>query len=545
MDWLVCLSNRAHCTHHATVARLHSNESPAVCARLRDPAVPRYMIVRHPHARLLSSYLGKVIRKPTPEFWPDGYNASSGFSGFVRAVTHADSLNSHFSLMSGRCGLPHGMHYRYLREEELIAWYRELVCALSLTATVSSGWSQFKSTHGPGERGAKQSCFVKTPDCRCKVDCDGPKCNRAPPASKWSAAAPDMASHGTFNNATSLMDTYFDHALATKVNAWARRDLQLFGYRPWLPGRPLIDPSAHAKAKVSVPEPNGGLLPSGAPCTPIRTGDTRTAGCADWCINRKCGWCKCKSCTVCAAAPPTPPAPQSAKQPPCHLSYVIFSMQRSGTTTLCRDLNRLSMDCMYELFNFGANNNGLRWGGILNVTVKQAADEPLEFINRVLRTQNTSGPPSWKDGHGTPNGSGRNANANFAPIVQTPAAGGPTRYKCKAGFKLFPRHAIAPEVAARLAATCIIYKRENVTAMYLSAKRAKMGCWSTRPDTQRSKCAAYPKPKIGDDFDEYRRNYTWWFGKVKESCEAAGRPIVYLSTESYLNDKSLLEMALA
>lgn len=497
------------------------------------------MIVRHPHARLLSSYLGKVVRKPTPEFWPDGYNASSGFSGFVRAVTRADTLNSHFSLMSGRCGLPRGMSYRYLREEELNAWYRELVCALSLTATVSSGWSQFKSTHGPGERGAKQTCFVKTPDCRCKVDCDGPKCNRAPPTSKWSAAAPDVAVHGTFNNATSLMDKYFDHALATKVNAWARRDLQLFGYRPWLPGRPLVTPSAHAKAKVSAHERSGGgLLPAGASCTPIRTGDTSTAGCEDWCTNRNCGWCKCKSCDVCAAAPPPSPARQTEKQPPCHLSYVIFSMQRSGTTTLCRDLNRLNMNCMYELFNWGRNNAGLRWGTILNLTGAEAAAAPMEFISRVLRKQNTSGPPSWDEGHGT-------HNTNNAPIVQTPVTSGPTGYKCRAGFKLFPGHEIPPETAARLAATCIVYQRENITALYLSAKRAKtQGCWATRPEQQRSNCKAQPPPAIGDDFEQYRRNYTWWFGKVKESCDKAGRPTVHLTTESYLKVKSLLELAL-
>ena len=93
---------------------------------------------------------------------------------------------------------------------------------------------------------------------------------------------------------------------------------------------------------------------------------------------------------------------------------------------------------------------------------------------------------------------------------------------------------------------CIDYQRENVTALYLSAKRAKtQGCWGHNPELQRSCDKAQPPPAIGEDFEEYHRNYTWWFRKVKESCDAAGRPTIYLTTESYLKVKSLLELALA
>ena len=85
--------------------------------RLKDPTVPRYMIVRHPHARLLSGYLGKVLKRPNPAIWPQGYNSSSGFAGFVQAVTRARTLDGHFTLMAHHCGISTGMSYRVLRGE--------------------------------------------------------------------------------------------------------------------------------------------------------------------------------------------------------------------------------------------------------------------------------------------------------------------------------------------------------------------------------------------------------------------------------------------
>ena len=50
-------------------------------------------------------------------------------------------------------------------------------------------------------------------------------------------------------------------------------------------------------------------------------------------------------------------------------TYLIVSMQRSGTTTLCNDLNQIEdrgvganrTQCAYELLNPGPNNSGARW----------------------------------------------------------------------------------------------------------------------------------------------------------------------------------------
>ena len=204
------------------------------------------------------------------------------------------------------------------------------------------------------------------------------------------------------------------------------------------------------------------------------------------------------------------------------MSYVIFSMQRSGTTTLCRDLNRLKMNCLYELFNWGENNAGHKWGQQLNVSAEQAELSPMEYVSRVLRAENASRPLGQH-------------------IAQIDSMGGPTRVQCQSGFKLFPGHAIQPQAAAKLATTCIIYRRQNVSAQYLSLKRARTyGCWGTRPEEQRNCRQKEPLP-IGDDFEEYKRMYTDWYLLVEKAC--AGRTIVQWTTEGYLTQvRSVLEI---
>ena len=260
-------------------------------------------------------------------------------------------------------------------------------------------------------------------------------------------------------------------------------------------------------------------LPVGAPCTPFRWGDSGIAGCGAWCTAQKCDWCKCRSCAQCNAL-----TPLVATHAPCHLSYVIFSMQRSGTTTLCRDLNRLKMNCLFELFNWGEHNAGLRWGKHLNISAEQAERWPMEYISRVLRAENTTRPIGQH-------------------IAKIGSMDGPTRVQCQSGFKLFPGHHILPEAAAKLASTCIILRRQNVSAQYLSWKRASTyggGCWGTRPDDQRD-CHEKAPTIIGDDFEEFKRKYTEWYLSVEKAC--VGRTIVQWTTEGYLTQvRSVLEI---
>ena len=122
--------------------------------------------------------------------------------------------------------------------QELDDWYREFVCSLSLSAAVATGWTQWASTQASEARKSSDTCFVKTPDCGCRVDCAGANCNGSP-AGRHASVSRKLATHGTFNNATALMDKYYDRHLAALVNVWAKPDLALFGYRPWFPGRSL------------------------------------------------------------------------------------------------------------------------------------------------------------------------------------------------------------------------------------------------------------------------------------------------------------------
>ena len=99
------------------------------------------------------------------------------------------------------------------------------------------------------------------------------------------------------------------------------------------------------------------------------------------------------------------------------------------------------------------------------------------------------------------------------------------------------------EAAAKLATTCIIFRRQNVSAQYLSWKRASTyggGCWGTRPDEQRD-CHEKAPTIIGDDFEEFKRKYTEWYLSVEKAC--VGRTIVQWTTEGYLTQvRSVLEI---
>ena len=131
----------------------------------------------------------------------------------------------------------------------------------------------------------------------------------------------------------------------------------------------------------------------------------------------------------------------------------------------------------------------------------------------------------------------------FSAPARAAATSGPTRTQCHSGFKLFPRQSIPPQAAARLATTCIIYRRQNVTAQYLSLKRAlRNGCWGTRPEEQRSCSPRGPDARLGNDFAGFRRAYWTWYRDVEQAC--AGRKTLHWTTEGYLTQvRSVLELA--
>lgn len=214
-----------------------------------------------------------------------------------------------------------------------------------------------------------------------------------------------------------------------------------------------------------------------------------------------------------------------AAHTPCHLAYVIFSTQRSGTTTLCRDLSRLNMNCMFELFNWGENNAGYKWGKLLNVSDEEARRSPMRYVDRVMRAENAS----------------RRVGRT---IPRTRSTNGSTAAQCLSGFKLFPDQAITPKVAARLATTCIVHRRRNVSAQYLSWKRAitfGRNCWGTNPRAQRH-CHETRPVTIGNDFPAFEQRLANWYIEVEKAC--AGKPTVQWTMEEHLGQtRSLLKIA--
>jgi hypothetical protein len=221
------------------------------------PRAPRLMLVRHPHARLLSAYLGKAV---TGRFTVAGWGNGTGFRGFVDAVTRAPrcdegercELDRHFALQVDQCGIgalrranaTKRLGYRYLRVEEMGHWYRDVVCTLGLAKTVSTPslfWGDVAKIEGLAHHPERATaaynhstqCFVRTGDCGCDVHCRGHHCNAS-----HAGTRPD-AEFASFRDATAKLDDYYDAELAQRVNEWAEEDLVEFGYRPWRPGQHL------------------------------------------------------------------------------------------------------------------------------------------------------------------------------------------------------------------------------------------------------------------------------------------------------------------
>ena len=196
-------------------------------AALARAETPRYALVRHPHVRLLSAWLGKVRSpKSAPRLglMPIGFAYTNrSFEALVEHVgRYPESVTrrAHFALQTSMCaGTPPGAApWRVLRIEEIETWYEELVCALGIAHAVQTGWSKYQ-VKGVAPR---LPCMVPL-GCGCRVDCG----RRCAPHERG------RGNHGTFNNADHLMSTYYTPRLARMVTTFARPDLDAFGYAPW------------------------------------------------------------------------------------------------------------------------------------------------------------------------------------------------------------------------------------------------------------------------------------------------------------------------
>lgn len=167
--------------------------------------------------------------------------------------------------------------------------------------------------------------------------------------------------------------------------------------------------------------------------------------------------------------------------------YVIFSMWRSSTTTFCSFLNsQPHTNCMYELLNFGPNSAGSKMAHKLEYPIggKAPVETQVEFLTKARRHVCGTDP------------------------------------KCNFGFKVFPYHVHDPASILRADTTCIIYRRNNVTAQYLSYKRATTtGCWGSTPAIQERDCDSWSPEIDGVELEKFNRTYENWYSRAEAACK--------------------------
>ena len=103
------------------------------------------------------------------------------------------------------------------------------------------------------------------------------------------------------------------------------------------------------------------------------------------------------------------------------------------------------------------------------------------------------------------------------------------------GYKIFPEHIPNDKVPDILShnETCIIYKRENITAQYMSLKRAvKYNCWHT---TGGPKCHNLHVEFSQSEFMDFKHKYATWYRLVEDACK--GHRIVRCTMEEHLRTR--------
>ncbi|MGB0549613.1 MAG: hypothetical protein ACPGR8_10810 [Limisphaerales bacterium] len=155
--------------------------------------------------------------------------------------------------------------------------------------------------------------------------------------------------------------------------------------------------------------------------------------------------------------------------------FVVLSMQRSGTTTMCNLINTLNEStCAYELLNFGPNNAGARWLAKIGQN-----DRPLTA----------------------------NEQLNFVKAVHAENRG--THF----GFKIFPGHArnLTHLLMGLTTFKPIVHVRLDDLKHFKSIRRAhQTNCWGTTPDQQKD-CKAWTftrDPQAEMDFK--LKKYGWY-----------------------------------
>lgn len=201
-------------------------------------------------------------------------------------------------------------------------------------------------------------------------------------------------------------------------------------------------------------------------------------------------------------------------------SYLIVSMQRSGTTTICTDINNIKgkpkwrpgqaanssvgdFVCQYELLNPGELQSGHAFLEANNRTPAWAAKHPQEMVRQAAQEARQQ----WG--------------------------------ACVWGFKVFDHQLAAVDQIIDRFDKCIIYRRENTTAQYLSWKTAEeTDCWETTPAEQAANPACAEKcTTLGEDWPAFQERVRAWYNVSETACRKAGKPVEFISMEKYLAPK--------
>jgi len=196
-------------------------------------------------------------------------------------------------------------------------------------------------------------------------------------------------------------------------------------------------------------------------------------------------------------------------------SYLMISMQRSGTTTICTDINDIQGQskqrrgeatnsskgdfvCQYELLNTGELQSGHRFLEHTNHTSEWAEKYPRELVRQAAHQAKAGGACVW-------------------------------------GFKIFDGQIAAVDKIVDRFDKCIIYRRENTTAQYLSWKTAvETDCWETSPQEQAANPACAEKvTQLGDDWPEFQERVRAWYNVSETACRNAGKPVVFVSRSTW------------
>ena len=208
-------------------------------------------------------------------------------------------------------------------------------------------------------------------------------------------------------------------------------------------------------------------------------------------------------------------------------NYVIFSMQRSGTSSFCTHLNQLNNTmCYYEL---------------LSCKDKILKDVAYSCSN-IERIYTQKLPYSYTRNLTKGNLSNCYCKANNKHIFLNKLKEIYLKNNIKFGYKIFPGHIAHNELKFILDknTTCIVLKRENVTAQYLSLKNPiQSGCWIKTRNTSKCKENKNKTDTIDDNymFSSFLRIYNNWFKTSFNVCSKNN--IIFIKSEDYFKYTTL------